>query len=73
MSRYLRKMYAQLRHRQTSPIPTGLGAPSRCMFGDEPAGFVVYGKEAHAFVCAEHLGPFVNDWIVEREISVVRL
>lgn len=61
------------------PIPSahlvnaGLGVPSRCMFGEESAQFVVYCKEAQAFVCGDHLGPFVSDWTVERELSVVRL
>lgn len=60
---------------QRLPIAHGSGRPSECMFCSNRSGFQVTDPitEKSAFVCDEHVGPFITTWTIARELLLVRL
>lgn len=83
MSPFLRKIYARLlsrgRHEpytgERLPVAHGSGRPSECMFCASRPDFQVTDPSAEksAFVCDEHVGPFITTWTLARELLLVRL
>jgi hypothetical protein len=49
------------------------GRPSACMFCKDRPSVVIVSNGKQAFLCAEHIGPFVVDWTTEHELTLVRL
>lgn len=80
MMRFLRNAIVRVADRLRDeeprlPIAHGSGKPSECMFCSSTPGFQVTDPnvEKSAFLCGEHVGPFIDTWTLAHELLVVRL
>jgi hypothetical protein len=61
------------RKAQAPDGPFDLGQPSACMFCEDRPQIIIVQNGRQAFLCPEHLAPFVIDWTTAHELTLVRL